>query len=337
MLSASGSALRERDGCLAHACQRLRLTKCQGSWSSLSKSFYTPEYSLLKNASKLLKENMLTSVFLNFDYIKKYLPKSLRKAKSPQGLINILIPYPVASAIAKNCTVRDVVSLSLSCKLVYNIMDSHGFDLLKNTAIGCSVNCSQTQPEILLQDIARSFHRCHFCSRRGCHRPGQYESTKRCLTEFRCSRVRRENETPTTLAQHPPSFVCNQCLEERVPEPLRPQKPDSASHSHLDGLLCSNGIICHRHPRSTTMNPPDPATDLMEKACQEYHDLFGAMEDPNASVDEWVVKCANFQERYYTELKRHYRNDWGHNMPALAETRVRRLLDQNFSGLFLCI
>ncbi|KAL2847156.1 hypothetical protein BJY01DRAFT_212803 [Aspergillus pseudoustus] len=273
-----------------------------------------------------------------FRRIKKYLSQYLGTAKEPQGLMNILIPYPVASAIAGQCTVRDVVSLSLSCKSVYNIMDSHGLDLLKNTAIGCSVSCAQTQPAILLHDIARSFHRCHFCSRRGCRLPGQFESTDRCcLTEFRCSKVRRGRETPTTLAQHPPSYVCNRCLSEKVPASLRPQKPDSASHRHLDGILCSSGIVCHRHPRSMTTNLPNPVNDRVEKRCQEYHDLFGSMEDLNASVDQWMARRADFQERYYTELKRQYRIDWGHDMPARLEKQTRRLLDESFGGLFLCL
>ncbi|KAL2864858.1 uncharacterized protein BJX67DRAFT_360410 [Aspergillus lucknowensis] len=274
---------------------------------------------------------MFSSVHCNMEYQSV----CLGTAREPQSLMNILILYPVASAIAGQCNVRDVVSLSLSCKSVYRVLDSHGLALLRKTAIGCSVNCTRTQPTSILQDIALSFHRCHFCSRSGCYRPGRFESIERCLTEFRCSKVTQGRETPTTLAQHPPSYVCNRCMNEKVPESLRPEKPDSASHSHLDGLLYSSGIICHRHPRSSATNPPNPATNQVEKRCQEYHDLFGSMEDLGASVDQWMVRRADFQDRYYTELKRRYRIDWGHDMPTRVEKQTRILLSQSFGGIFL--
>src|ERR1700734_692516 len=80
------------------------------------------------------------------------------------------------------------------------------------------------------------------------HLPGTRSS--RCSTLFRCTKERSGCETAATIAQRPPVYVCNPCLEIHVPSSLRPRELSSA-YGHLDHAFYSSGIICHRHPDQT--------------------------------------------------------------------------------------
>jgi hypothetical protein len=161
------------------------------------------------------------------------------------------------------------------------------------------------------------------------HLPGT--GLSRCSTLFRCTKERLGFETAATIAQRPPLYVCNPCLEIHVPSSLRPAEL-SPAHGHLDHLFYSSGIICHRHP--------DQANQLnnfsaVERACQAYHDLFGDMYDPEADVSRWNLEREAFQTRYFTELKRRYKLDFSHDMPARMEEASRKLLESCFGGFFL--
>jgi hypothetical protein len=161
------------------------------------------------------------------------------------------------------------------------------------------------------------------------HLPGTGRS--RCSTLFRCTKERSGCETAATIAQRPPVYVCNPCLEIHVPSSLRPVELSSA-YGHLDRAFYSSGIICHRHPDQTTQ-----ATNFntVERACQAYHDLFGDMYDPEADVNRWNLEREAFQAKYYAELKRRYKLDFSHDMPADMEKSTRKLLEACFGDFFL--
>jgi hypothetical protein len=161
------------------------------------------------------------------------------------------------------------------------------------------------------------------------HLPGTRSS--RCSTLFRCTKERLGCETATTIAQRPPVYVCNPCLEIHVPSSLRPKELSSA-YGHLDHAFHSSGIICHRHPDQTAQANN---FNTVEQACQAYHDLFGDMYDPDADVDRWNLEREAFQTKYYTELKRRYKLDFSHDMPADMEKTTRKLLEACFGDLFL--
>jgi hypothetical protein len=161
------------------------------------------------------------------------------------------------------------------------------------------------------------------------HLPGA--GVSRCSTLFRCTKERLGFETAATIAQQPPLYVCNPCLEIHVPSSLRPGELSSA-YRHLDRASYSCGIICHRHPNQTTQ-----ANDFttVERACQAYHDLFGDMYDPEADVNKWSLEREAFQTRYFTELKRRFKLNFSDDMPAKLDEWVRKLLESCFGGFFL--
>jgi hypothetical protein len=158
------------------------------------------------------------------------------------------------------------------------------------------------------------------------HLPGTGRS--RCSTLFRCTKERWGCETAITIAQRPPVYVCNPCLEIHVPSSLRPRELPSA-YRHLDRVFYSSGIICHRHPAQANN------FNTVERACQAYHDLFGDMYDPEADANRWNLEREAFQTKYYTELKRRYKLDFSHDMPAYIEKTTRELLEACFGDLFL--
>jgi hypothetical protein len=131
----------------------------------------TTEESRLKRA-RLAKENLKT-------YSRRSLRASVHNMQivstgaeklnvSTSSLTHILGCYPVASTIARYITQRDVARLAFSCKAVYYVLDSQGLKTLMRLSLGCSVNCTQTMRDSDLQKIARSFHKCFFCSRTVC-------------------------------------------------------------------------------------------------------------------------------------------------------------------------
>jgi hypothetical protein len=75
--------------------------------------------------------------------------------------------------------------------------------------------------------------------------------------------------------------------------------------------------------------------NAVERACEAYHDLFGDMYDPEASVEEWGSKRYTFQSQYFAELKRRYMEDFGRDMPADFERVAKELLSDALGGFFL--
>jgi hypothetical protein len=59
------------------------------------------------------------------------------------------------------------------------------------------------------------------------------------------------------------------------------------------------------------------------------------MYDPEADVSRWNLEREAFQTRYFTELKRRYKLDFSHDMPARMEEASRKLLESCFGGFFL--